>query len=250
MTETHRHNILIVDDDDSVARSLARTIKTIGHDVIYAPDAETAMEKVEKAASPFSLMIVDQQLPGMTGSDFFEKVRDIYPDSIRFLLTGFSNLNAIIASINRGAIHFYIQKPWKTEDLMDAINMGVRKFEQIIENQRLFQLAKDQNEKLLELSRELKIKTETNREELSELDREIEALSLRLEGIGEKRQDTFPDLAEAVTRFLENTEMEKDVVLKNVFDATMEELSDQFREIAVRNGFVFQEKTGGDACEE
>src|SRR6201985_895662 len=63
------------------------------------------------------VIITDQRMPGMTGIEFLESILPIYPDTIRILLTGFSDMNAVMDAINRGQVYKYLVKPWQNDEL-------------------------------------------------------------------------------------------------------------------------------------
>jgi DNA-binding NtrC family response regulator len=63
------------------------------------------------------VIITDQRMPVMTGIEFLESILNIYPDTIRILLTGFSDINAVMDAINRGQVYKYLVKPWQNDEL-------------------------------------------------------------------------------------------------------------------------------------
>src|ERR1700754_5062785 len=63
------------------------------------------------------VIITDQRMPGTTGIEFLESILQIYPDTIRILLTGFSDINAVMDAINRGQVYKYLVKPWQNDEL-------------------------------------------------------------------------------------------------------------------------------------
>jgi two-component system sensor histidine kinase/response regulator len=67
------------------------------------------------------VVIADQRMPEMTGVEFFERVRTFYPEKIRILLTGYSDIEAVIAAINKGQVYKFIDKPWDQKSITVAI---------------------------------------------------------------------------------------------------------------------------------
>ncbi|HOZ96349.1 MAG TPA: response regulator [Niabella sp.] len=67
------------------------------------------------------VLITDQRMPGMLGTEFLASIIDQYPDCIRILLTGYADINAVIDAINQGQVYKYLQKPWKEEELKSTI---------------------------------------------------------------------------------------------------------------------------------
>ncbi|MBO9618926.1 MAG: response regulator [Niabella sp.] len=71
------------------------------------------------------LIITDQRMPEVTGTEFLESVMKSYPEPIRMLLTGYADINAVIDAINKGNIYKYIQKPWDEEELRQTLTEGL-----------------------------------------------------------------------------------------------------------------------------
>lgn len=88
--------------------------------------AENAIEaKKILGENEIHLIITDQRMPGMLGTEFLASIIDQYPDTIRILLTGYSDINAVIDAINKGQIYKYIQKPWVEEELRTTIHQAL-----------------------------------------------------------------------------------------------------------------------------
>ncbi|MFK5883967.1 MAG: histidine kinase [Candidatus Izemoplasma sp.] len=83
---------------------------------IYTATSADEGLKVLKTA-PIEVVISDQRMPGKTGIDFFESILDIHPNPIRILLTGYTDIDAVIDSINKGRVYSYVTKPWNDYDL-------------------------------------------------------------------------------------------------------------------------------------
>lgn len=81
-----------------------------------APDAKKILSEHE-----IHVIITDQRMPGMLGTEFLASIIDQYPDAVRILLTGYADINAVIDAINKGQIYKYVQKPWVEEELRTTI---------------------------------------------------------------------------------------------------------------------------------
>ncbi len=93
------------------------------------------------------VIITDQRMPGMTGIEFLESILPIYPDTIRILLTGFSDINAVMDAINRGQVYKYLVKPWVNDELKLYIQKALEIYHLRRENKELahkLQLANEQ----------------------------------------------------------------------------------------------------------
>ncbi|MCB1965075.1 MAG: response regulator [Candidatus Accumulibacter sp.] len=116
-----RH-LLLVDDEASILRSLQRMLRREGYVIHAAASGEEGLAVLEK--EPIGVIVTDQRMPGMTGSQFLSKVKEKYPDTIRIVLSGYTELNSITDAINRGAIYKFLTKPWDDgllrEQLADA----------------------------------------------------------------------------------------------------------------------------------
>lgn len=98
------------------------------------------------------IIISDQRMPDMTGVEFFESILADHPDAIRILLTGFSDIEAVVGAINRGQVYKYINKPWEADDLRITITNAFEVYTLRRENAKLMEdlaLANEQLEFLL-----------------------------------------------------------------------------------------------------
>jgi len=130
--------ILYVDDEENNLFSFKATFR-LKYRVITALSGGEALDILEK--NQVHIIITDQRMPGMTGIEFLEKVLEKYPDPMRILLTGYSDMKAVIDAVNKGKIFHYLAKPWNEEELDLAIT---RAFEKYQERTHL----KEMNEKL------------------------------------------------------------------------------------------------------
>jgi len=173
MEEKPRHSILIVDDEESILRSLVRLFRNEGYDIATAVGGSEGLKKIGEAPSPFSLIISDQRMPEMTGDRFLAEARKLTPDTMRVLLTGYSDMEAIVEAINKGGVHRYFSKPWKDEELLLQVRQVLEQYGLVMENRRLHELTKKQNEELAELNSGLENKV---REKTAEIQKKNEAL--------------------------------------------------------------------------
>ena len=125
-----RPRLLFVDDEARILVSLKAIFRN-DYDVTIAEGGQAAIEKLRSGT--FDVIVSDQRMPDITGVEVLRSAREIQPQAIRLLLTGYSDLNAIIASINEGEIFRFISKPWSNTELRETIATAVKaaKVEQI-----------------------------------------------------------------------------------------------------------------------
>jgi response regulator RpfG family c-di-GMP phosphodiesterase len=158
MTLLIEHSVLLVDDEQSIIRSLQRLFRKEKYQVLTASSGQEGLSILSGFDNPVSLIISDQRMPGMTGAQFLEKARILAPDATRFLLTGHSDVKDIIDAVNKGEIHRYLTKPWNDDDLLLQVRSALEAYELKIENRRLNALTAQQNEALTELNQDLERK--------------------------------------------------------------------------------------------
>jgi thioredoxin reductase (NADPH) len=110
--------ILTVDDDPEVSRSLARDLRQqYGEDYRIrraesGPAALDALKELKLRDERVGLLLADHRMPEMTGVEFLEQARELYPKARRVLLTAYADTDAAIGAINRADVHYYLLKPW------------------------------------------------------------------------------------------------------------------------------------------
>src|SRR5476649_1952019 len=100
-----------------------------------------------------AVIVTDQRMPGMTGIEFLESIIPVYPDTIRILLTGFSDVNAVMDAINRGQVYKYLVKPWADEELKMYIQNAIEIYNLRRENRDLAQKLEQANRQLQMLTK-------------------------------------------------------------------------------------------------
>ncbi|MGQ9804995.1 MAG: response regulator [Chlorobiales bacterium] len=115
------HKILFVDDEPQIVQSLSLLFDD--YDVVTATSGEEALKHFKNGTMP-DVIVSDQRMPMMTGVELLKKVRDISPNTVRILLTGYSDLDAVIDSVNSGEIFRYINKPWNSSRLKDTVALA------------------------------------------------------------------------------------------------------------------------------
>ncbi len=122
------YRILIVDDEKEVSSALRRTLlyaKKLNSEIITAENGEAALAQLNR--NEFDLILADYRMPGMTGTEFLHKVRDKYPDIVRIIVTGYSDIEIIKEAINKAEIHYYIEKPWDNKNVRSIVYEALKR---------------------------------------------------------------------------------------------------------------------------
>lgn len=119
--------LLLLDDEDNVLRSLVRLFRRDGYRLLTASSVREAFDLL--ASNPVQVIVSDQRMPDMDGTEFLGRVRDLYPDTIRMVLSGYTDLATITDAINRGAIYRFLTKPWNDDELRAHIHDAFRAHE-------------------------------------------------------------------------------------------------------------------------
>jgi two-component system sensor histidine kinase/response regulator len=120
MEQQEKITILYLDDEINNLNSFKATFR-FDYNVLLAKTVAEAITHLENPVNHIQIIFSDQRMPEMTGVEFFEKIRNLYPECVRLLITGFSDIESVIDAINRGHIFRYIKKPWVELDIKSAI---------------------------------------------------------------------------------------------------------------------------------
>lgn len=152
--DSPRPRVLLVDDEQSILAALRRLLRREGYEIYTAESGAEALE-IFDAQGPFDLVMSDFRMPGMTGAELLRQVRDRSPDALRIVLSGYSEVHALIDAINDGAIYKYLTKPWNDEELKLNLRRAIEQRALERANSDLVQEIAQQNEKLRVLNAEL-----------------------------------------------------------------------------------------------
>ncbi len=114
-------NILIVDDESRIIRTLGRLMRP-HYQTFLANSGEEALDILRN--NRIHVIISDQRMPEMTGVELLAKVKQLSPNTTRVLLTGYSDLSAVVNSVNEGEIFRYITKPWNNDELFKIVKQA------------------------------------------------------------------------------------------------------------------------------
>jgi len=146
-----KSRILLVDDEVNVLASLSRALFDEPYEVVTADSAEKALE-IMKSRS-FKVVMSDERMTGMQGAEFLARVRELYPHTVRILLTGHATLDAALRAVNLGEIYRFFTKPWNDIEIKAAVRSAMEKYDLEDENRRLLSTVKRQSLEIMVLER-------------------------------------------------------------------------------------------------
>jgi len=126
LDERNMQTLLVVDDDVNVLAALHRLFRRDNYRVLTAASPAEGFELL--ALYPVQVILCDQRMPVMNGTEFLSKVKEMYPDTIRIILSGYTGVETVLDSINRGAIYRFYTKPWNDTELRDNVRMAFRQY--------------------------------------------------------------------------------------------------------------------------
>ncbi len=137
------HTVLLVDDDPLVLEGLMRALHKQNYETLSAVSAESALEILSR--KKVDVVVSDEMMPGMPGSDFLGVVCNKYPETIRIILTGHPNLESALRSINKGHVYRFLTKPCSGVELNIIIRQAIRQRDLLRRSLTLLETVQRQN---------------------------------------------------------------------------------------------------------
>ena len=149
MNSENKINVLYLDDEENNLFSFKATFR-FKYNVFIASKGAEALDIIRD--NEIHVIITDQRMPEMTGVEFLEEVIKIKPEPIRILLTGYTDMTAVVDAINKGKIFHYLNKPWKEEEISETVSRAFEIYEKkknIIDQNSQLEISNEQLEFLL-----------------------------------------------------------------------------------------------------
>lgn len=137
--------VLYIDDEEHNLVSFKASLRR-EFNVYTAISPEAAQEFLDK--EDLKIVLSDQRMPKKTGVEFFTELKKTHPEPIRILLTGYTDMQAVVDAINQGEVYRYLTKPWDTPNMVATINQAIEIFDLRKENKRLLAELKRVNSQL------------------------------------------------------------------------------------------------------
>lgn len=147
------HTILCVDAEENVLNALRRLLRKEGYHLLTSSTGTEALEYLKE--NNVQVVICDQRMLHMSGIDFLSQVKELSPETIRIVLTGYTDIDSITEAINQGQIYKFLLKPWNDQNLKIEIKKAIDQYELIQANKKLHQKILEQNEELKAINENL-----------------------------------------------------------------------------------------------
>ncbi|MFC3031365.1 response regulator [Pseudoalteromonas fenneropenaei] len=149
------YSILLVDDESHILKSLTRLLLPLGFNVTSFIRPEDALEFLK--SEYVHLILSDFRMPGLNGAEFLLQASRYNADAVGMILSGYTDYDMLVDTINSGVAFRFLQKPWSNEEVLTAITAGLQQYQAKLYLQKKYQLLLNDSELILELNREAKI---------------------------------------------------------------------------------------------
>lgn len=145
------YTVLFVDDDPNLLQGLRRALRREAYEIVTADNPAAALRLLD--TRPIDVVVSDESMPGMSGTEFLARVRAEHPDTIRILLTGHATLKVAVRAINDGEVYRLLTKPCDPADLGFTISQALQRRMLLLETQRLLRTVRSQSAVIDEMER-------------------------------------------------------------------------------------------------
>ncbi|OGR25059.1 MAG: secretion system protein E [Desulfobacterales bacterium RIFOXYA12_FULL_46_15] len=161
--EKQKYAILFVDDEPNVLKAMVRIFRHENYRILLADSPLKALDILSE--QNVHVVISDYRMPKMTGADLLIKIKKQYPETIRIMLTGHADVNAVMGAVNQGAVYKFITKPWNDDDLRLTVSLALEQYDLRKENKILKEEQIEQKKSITKLKKYLDV----NRSQLGTL---------------------------------------------------------------------------------
>ena len=176
-----QRTLLLVDDEGNVIAALKRLLRQEGYNIVTASSGAEGLQRL--AEHVVDVIVSDQRMPGMTGVEFLRRAKALYPDTVRMVLSGYTEFQSITDAVNEGSIYKFLTKPWDDERLRGHIGEAFRLKEMADENRRLSSAVMEANQDLGDVNQRLQDLLSSQREQISREDTSLTIANELLDAI-------------------------------------------------------------------
>lgn len=152
-SENANGTLLVVDDEANILAALTRLFRRDGYRLLSATSGEAGLALL--AENEVGVILSDQRMPDMSGVEFLRAARERCPDTVRVMLSGYTDLSSVTDSVNKVAIYKFLTKPWDDDALREVVRKAFHLYRVTRENTRLTVALKEANASLTRLNQEL-----------------------------------------------------------------------------------------------
>src|SRR5262245_24321490 len=129
-----KHPVLIVDDEPDILFSLRGLLRT-EFELLTAASGAEALNILHR--NPVHVIMTDQRMPQMTGTELLRRAQGDCPEAVRIVFTGYADIKSVVDAINHGQIYRYLTKPWDSDELVGVLHEACQQYERITERKSL-----------------------------------------------------------------------------------------------------------------
>ncbi|RJQ80079.1 MAG: response regulator [Desulfobacteraceae bacterium] len=175
------HTVLCVDDEKNILNALKRLLRKEAYRLLTCTSGQEALTVL--AENDVHVVISDQRMPEMNGTELFSQIKVLYPHILRIILTGYTDVDTITNSINEGHIYKFFLKPWNDQHLTLEIRQALEQYDLIQDNKRLYEMALQTNEELKAINEKLESIVEERTQVLEMQNRALQLSQAMLEDL-------------------------------------------------------------------
>lgn len=146
------YTVLAIDDEPHILSAMRRLFRKDRLQLLTGSSAEEALQILK--TTDVAVLLTDNVMPGMSGVELVRTVKDLYPHTIRILLSGYSDMQAILSALNEGEVFRFLLKPWEDSDLKATVHLALAHYHLMAQNRQLQTMAEEQRH-ILRLLQEL-----------------------------------------------------------------------------------------------
>lgn len=145
-------SVIFVDDEENVLNALKRTLRKEPYETHFFSAGAEALEFLK--TNPVNLIVCDHKMPEITGISLLHQAKEIQPDAVRVILSGYAEIHVVVDAINTGEVYRFLSKPWQDEDLKMNITNCLKQYDLSVANKSLAQELNEKNQQLKTLVEE------------------------------------------------------------------------------------------------
>lgn len=218
--------VLFVDDEEKIINSIRRGLLREPFRKIFTTKPQEAIEYLKK--NEISVLVTDMRMPEIQGTELLQIAKEVSPDTVRIILTGYAQISTIISAINSGSVYRYLTKPWKKDsEFIPTVRQAIEYYYLAIDNKVMLEKLKQKNMELTKQNFKIQMLADKNRyldekrnEIIAYFTNEISPYLNHLSELIDELTKTEPEVAMALMNKELINMREKAISLKKQLDKT------------------------------